>query len=112
MVCLGPATEARLLDFNKIAHVRLFSEFCSGTEMGIWSEHSSCCHLRLINDASCPDLDARADLRIANDRVRANMAVRADSTAAQNLNERFNNRVRLNFRFGINHAGLRPVDAD
>jgi len=92
--------------------VRAFTDLASRAQVRIRTDHRRFVDTGAINHASGPDQNAVADLRIADYAIGTNPAVTSDMRRAQNLNERFNGRVRTDFDIAIDYAGLRVKNSD
>src|SRR5207247_1656311 len=110
MVGLGTTAQSGLLGFYKVADVHAFANLASRTQVRIGPENRMSSDMCLVNDATRPDLHTVCDLRVADDAVRANAAVGADSSVAQKLDKWLDHRVHSNLHIRINHTGFRPVN--
>ena len=80
--------------------------------MRVGPDHRATANASTIRDGSGTDCHGVSDFRIIDDAVGTYAAVRANMGLAQNLHERFNDRIRANFNIIVNHAGLRIENRD
>src|SRR5205807_3155667 len=111
MVCLRPLPQFDLLGLHKIAHVRAFSDLAARTQVRVRTDDRSGTDAGFIQNGAGTDQDTIADFRVLDHAIRPNAAVASDPGAAQQLHERFNDRVGPHLDIRIDDATLRIEDA-
>ena len=100
---MSPFTIADVRAFTDVA---LWTEVCVGAQDGVVGDVCA------VKDAAVADKNPAAEVRVLNDGVGTNAAVRADGGGAEELYIGLNDGVCGDFNGGVNDAGIRPEDAD